>query len=166
MFKNLLEYQKLDGKILALKRDVQNNAAKQTLNKVVALVKDSQNKLLELETKAKSSIQEYEKYKSDYEKVFAELAKLNKQDASNLSEEMLNENLEKANQLVAILGTLERGLSSQAENINTIIKNFEVCRNNIVTYRQKYKESKAKCDEIEANVKPSIEEIKRQIIQA
>ncbi len=164
MFKNLLEYQKLDGKILALKRDVQNNEAKQTLNKVVALVKDSQNKLLELEAKAKSSIQEYEKFKSDYESAYAELAKLNKQDVSNLTEEKLNENLEKANQLVSVLGALERGLSSQAENINSIIKNFEVCRNNIVTYRQKYKESKAKCDEIEANVKPSIEEIKKQML--
>ena len=67
MLEKLLEYQKLDGKMLALKRDLEKNPAKQNLNKVVVLVKDSQNKLLELETKAKAAIQDYEKYKAEYE---------------------------------------------------------------------------------------------------
>lgn len=163
MFKNLLEYQKLDGKLLALKRDLEKNEVKQTLNKVVVLVKDSQNKLIELEAKAKLSIQEYEKSKADYEKTYTELAKLSKQDVEKLDENQMNDNIEKASQLVNVLSVLERALSSQAENVNAIIKNFEVCRNNIVVYRQKYKESKLKCDELESSTKPKVEEIKKQM---
>lgn len=163
MFSNLLEYQKLDGKLLLLKRDLEKNEAKLTLNKVVALVKDSQNKLIELEAKAKASIQEFQKNKADYENAYSELAKLTKQDVEKLSESQINENMEKANQLVSALSSLERALSSQAESINNIIKNFEVCRNNIVTYRQKYKESKTKCDQLEISIKPKVEEIKKQM---
>lgn len=165
MLEKLLEYQKLDGKLLALKRDLEKNPAKQNLNKVVLLVKDSQNKLLELETKAKAAIQDYEKYKAEYEKAFKELNALTKNDLEKMTEEQISASIEKANSLVALLGSLERGLSSQAEAVNAIIKNFDLCRNNIVAYKQKYKESKTQCDELEAGLKPQVESIKKQMLQ-
>ncbi len=162
MFKNLLEYQKLDGKLLKLKQSVEKNPAKQTLNKVVVLVKDEQNKLLELETKAKSVISDYEKCKIDYDKAYKSFMELSSN--ANYSEEKINENLEELNKLVTSLTLLERSLSSQAELVTSIIKNFETCRNNIVTYRQKYKESKTNVEEYESSVRPQIEEIKKQMI--
>ena len=165
MFEKLLEYQKLDGKLLNLKRELDKNAAKQTLNKVVVLVKDSQNKLLELENKAKVAISEYEKYKAEYEKTVAELNAINKNSIESMTEEQLNANIEKANNLVNLLGSLERGLSSQAKTVEEIIKNFDVCRNNIVAYKQKYKESKAECDKVEENAKPQFEAIKKQMLE-
>ena len=165
MLEKLLEYQKLDGKLLSLKRDLEKNPAKQNLNKVVILVKDSQNKLLELEAKAKAAIQDYEKYKAEYEKAFDELNSLTKNDLEKMNEDQISASIEKANTLIAQLGSLERGLSSQAEAVNAIIKNFDLCRNNIVAYKQKYKESKTQCDELEAKVKPQVEEIKKQMLE-
>jgi len=163
MFEKLLEYQKLDGKLLSLKRELEKDATRQTLNKVVSLVKDSQSKLLELDAKAKACIADYEKYKKDYERVFNELSEISNKDVSSLTEEELSANVEKANQLIALIGTLERGLSAQAESINGILKSFDVCRNNIVTYKQKYKESKLVCEQHEASLKPQFEEIKKQM---
>lgn len=165
MLKNIIEYQKLDAKLLSLKRDLEKDASKQTLNKVVVLVKDSQNKLLELEAKAKSAIKDYEKYKIEYEKAYNQLNALIKQDVEGMTESQLNESIEKANQLVSLLGSLERGLSSQAENVSTIVKNFETCRNNIVLYKQKYKESKLACEKLEESIKPKVEEIKKQKLE-
>ncbi|MBQ9792896.1 MAG: hypothetical protein IJW32_04065 [Clostridia bacterium] len=165
MLKNIIEYQKLDAKLLALKRDLEKDASKQTLNKVVVLVKDSQNKLLELEAKAKSAISEYEKNKAEYEKAYNQLNVLIKKDVDSMTEAQLNESIEKANQLVSFLGSLERSLSSQAENVSTIVKNFETCRNNIVLYKQKYKESKLACEKLEESIKPKVEEIKKQKLE-
>ena len=48
MFEKILEYQKLDGQILALKRSLEKDEAKVALNKVIVMVKDAQTKLLEL----------------------------------------------------------------------------------------------------------------------
>ena len=58
--------------LFKLSKDLQYFKEK-TLNKVVVLVKDSQNKLLELEAKAKTAIAEYEKYKAEYDKAFKQL---------------------------------------------------------------------------------------------
>jgi len=164
MFEKLLEYQKLDGKLLSIKRELEHDVSRQTLNKVVSLVKESQNKLLELDDKAKVLNVDYEKSKNEYDKVFIELESLSKIDSSKLSEEELNANIEKANKLVSALSNLERTLSFQAENLSSIIKNFEVCRNNIVLYKQKYVESKNKVAGLENALKPKVEEIKKQML--
>ena len=82
-----------------------------------------------------------------------------------MTESQLSESIEKANQLVSLLGSLERGLSSQAENVSTIVKNFETCRNNIVLYKQKYKESKLACEKLEESIRPKVEEIKKQKLE-
>ena len=42
MFEKILEYQKLDGEILSLKRALEKDEAKIALNKVVSMVKDAQ----------------------------------------------------------------------------------------------------------------------------
>ncbi len=164
MLQNILQYQSLDAKLLAIKRQVEKDPAKQTLNKAMILVKDSQNKLLELEAKAKTAISEYESSKAEYEKAINNLNALTKQDVESLTEQQINENIEKANQLVQFLGSLERSLSAQADNVAAIIKNFDTCRNNIVVAKQKYKESKTKCENLEASLKPQYEEIKKQML--
>ena len=162
MLKNLLEYQKLDGKILSLKRGFQNDAANQTLKKVQALKKESQSKLLELDEKAKSALQEFEKNKKEYEKGVEELNKLVKQDDPDLTEDQMNKNMAKANQLVSFLGQLERTVSSQADNVSSISEQAKLLSNSIRQYQQKEKELKQQVANLEENLKPQLEEIKQQ----
>ena len=137
MIKNILEYQKIDAQILALKRNLEKDETKMSLNKVVSLVKDSQTKLLDLESKAKALIDDYNASKKSYEENYAQIVKYSKLDASSLSEEDANKYTEETNSIINNLSFLERTLSMQAENVNSIIKNFEVCRNSIVTLKQK-----------------------------
>ncbi len=161
MFKDLLEYQKLDAKLLKLNREIENNPSKQMLNKAVAIVKDEQARLLELDSKAKTVVANYEKCKQEYEKAYNSFNALSQ--SSEANEEKLAKNLEELNKLVSALTLLERTLSSQAELVTTIIKNFETCKNNIVVYRNKHKECKQKVEEYEANLIPQVEEVKKQM---
>lgn len=163
MFENIIEYQKLDGKILALKRNFDSSVDKKTLNQVVSLVKDSQTKLIELENRAKTALSEFEQNKKDYNALYEQLKTLSKIDANSFDEQKAQAELEKINKLTQTLSAMERALSSQAENVNSIIKNFEVCRNNIMTYKQKYKESKEKVDALQASLAPQVEQIKKQM---
>lgn len=165
MFEKILEYQKLDGKLRNLKREFDNNPAKQNLEKIKAIGKDAQNKLIELETKAKTAIADHAKYKAEYEKIVTQLNAINKTSVDSMTEEQINANLEKANALVNVLVPLERNLSSQAKLVEDILKNFEVCRNNIVINKQKYTQCKAECDKFEENSKPQFEEIKKQMLE-
>lgn len=163
MFENIIEYQKLDGKILALKRNFESSNDKKMLNQVISLVKDSQAKLIELENKAKTALADFEQNKKDYDSLYEQLKVLSKVDASSFSEEQAQAELDKINKLTQTLSAMERALSFQAENVNNIIKNFEVCRNNIMTYKQKYKESKEKVDNLQKSLVPEVEQIKKQM---
>lgn len=165
MFEKILDYQKLEGKILSIKRDLEKNEAKVTLNKVAALYKDSQTKLLELENKAKAIILDFDKCQAEYELSYNQLTTLSKADVSTLSEEEANAQLEKINKLANSLSQLERALSMQAEGVGAIIKNFEICRTNYMTYKQKYKESKDKVSSLQADIVPQVEQIKKQMLE-
>lgn len=164
MFENIIEYQKLDGKILTLKRNFETSQDKKMLNQVISLVKDSQAKLIELESRAKIALNEFEQNKKDYNALYEQLKALSKVDANSFDEQKAQAELDKINKLTQTLSAMERALSSQAENVNSIIKNFEVCRNNIMTYKQKYKESKEKVDALQASLAPQVEQIKKQMV--
>lgn len=161
MFKDLLEYQKLDAKLLKLNKELENNPSKQMLNKAVAIVKDEQARLLELDSKARTVVANYEKCKEEYEKAYNSFNALSQN--AETSEEKLSKNLDELNKLVSSLTLLERTLSSQAELVTSIIKNFETCKNNIVVYRNKHKECKQKVEEYEKNLTPQIEDVKSQM---
>ena len=163
MLQKLLDYQKLEGKLLNLERELESHPSRVTLNKVIALVKDEQNKLLALEDKAKNLMQEYEKSKKEYEETVDTISNLAKMDTATMTEEEISKNIEALNKLDTSLGFMVRTLSSQQEAVTAILKNFETCKNNIVILKQKYKESKLNFDKIEGDIKPKCEEVKKQM---
>lgn len=163
MFEKILEYQKLDGKILSLKRSLEKNEAKIALNKVIYMVKEAQAKLLELENKAKNLIEDYNLSKKNYEEAFNKINNISKLNVNTLQEDLATNYLEECNAILSNLSTLERTLSMQAENINSIIKNFEICRNNIVNLKQKYKELKEKVEENQLKITPEINTIQSKM---
>ena len=132
MLNKVLEYQKIELEVIKLKEKLASNPAKQTLNKMLALGKDAQNKLVELEKQAKTTLEQYEKTKADFESACDKLNKLIKQDSGDVPEENLRENIEQASALSITLGNLERSLSYQKDVVANIMKNFDLCRKNIV----------------------------------
>ena len=164
MFEKILEYQKLDGEILALNRKLEKDETKISLNKVVGMVKEAQSKLIDLENRAKLLIEDYNKSKTSYEESFSKIEKLSKLDINSLDEEKANNYLDESNNALNNLSILERSLSMQAENINAIIKNFEICRNSIVSLKQKYKELKQKVDENQSKMEPEIKAIQSKML--
>lgn len=165
MFEKILEYQKLDGNLLALEREVEMDPTKQNLEKAMAIAKDSQNQLISLDSTAKQAIVNYNKCKEEFERYFSELDKFNKEDLSSLSQEDLSKKLDEINSLSSKLALLERGLSLQAENINNIMKNSAELKKSIILNKQKYNENKQKFEDISKTQLPQIEEIKKQMLK-
>lgn len=163
MLQKLLEYQNLERKLINLKRELETHISKVTLNKVIIMVKDEQNKLLALDEKAKNLMQEYEKSKKEYEETFESISNLSKLNTDSLTEEEISKNIESLNKFTSSLGFLERTLSSQQGVVSKIIESFETCKNNIVILKQKYKDSKISYDKVESTIRPQCEEIKKQM---
>ncbi|NCB48508.1 MAG: hypothetical protein EOM55_02670 [Clostridia bacterium] len=165
MFEKILEYQKLDGNLLAFEREVEKDPAKQNLLKAMSLAKDSQSQLILLDETANKAIKEYENCKKEFEKNFTELDKFNKEDLSSFTVEVLNAKLDEINALLSKLASLERTLSFQAENISTIIKNSEHYKKSIILNKQKYNENKEAFEGINKKFAPQIDGIKKQMLE-
>ena len=67
MIKEILEYQKLDAKLVSIEKEIANSPAKQTANKMVEYVKAAQQTLVGLEQNASQLIAEYEKLNAQYQ---------------------------------------------------------------------------------------------------
>jgi predicted nucleic acid-binding Zn-ribbon protein len=165
MFEKILEYQKLDSKIMHLKREAEKDPAKQRMDEALSLIRDSQNQLLSLDQSARESLVDYEKCKNEFEKSFAELEKLSKEDLTPLSTEQLNVKLDSLNNLSTQLASLERALSTQAERVNAVNRNFDRLKKNIFVNKQIYTDSKEKCQEVCKKFQPQIDELKKQMLE-
>ena len=165
MFEQILAYQNLDAKVLKLKREYEKDPAKQNIINAMAVAKDYQNKLVELDSVASKTIADFEKNKKRYAQVSQMLEELNKQDASTLSSEDLSVQIDKINAISAELGTLERAISSLADSMSNILKNFDLYKQNIILSKQKYVENKQKLSQLEEKILPQVTAIKKQMTE-
>lgn len=163
MFEQILAYQNLDAKVLKLKREYEKDPAKQNLTKALAVAKDFQNKLVDLDSVASKTLADYEKNKKRYAQIFEALEQFNKQDMSGLSSEELSSQIDKINALSTELASLERAVSSLADSMSNILKNFDFYKQNIILSKQKYMESKQKISQLEEKIIPQVNMIKKQM---
>lgn len=163
MFEQILAYQNLDSKIIKLKRELEKDPAKQNINNAMAIAKDFQNKLVELDSFASKTLADFEKNKKRYAEAYKDFDKLNKQDVSNFSSDQLNEQIDKLNSLSSELGSLERSISALADSISNILKNFEYCKQNIMSSKQKFMENKQRLSQLEEKIAPQVNAIKKQM---
>lgn len=163
MFENILQYQRLNNKLLAIKRDFESNKEKENMTKFATLAKDNQNKLVEIDIESKKAIDNFNKCKATYEKLLKEIEEV-KDNQNQLTFEQKSKFIERAEQISTQLANMERNLSTQVELTNNLLKQFEICKNNIVKYKALYNDSKQKCGEIEQKFEPQINEIKQEML--
>ena len=65
---NILKYQSLDAKKQQLEKSILTSSEKAVMNKMIAYVKEAQNKSMELENQAKKLTEEYLALKKEYDK--------------------------------------------------------------------------------------------------
>lgn len=161
MFEKFLEYQRLDADLVKLERQLLGDPDKQNTAKLLSVIKNLQAKLIELDAEAEKSTKEFQRLSDEYDKKKDLLASLSsKKDATT---DEIQDNISKLNSLVSQLSNMERILSSKAEQVSTILKNFDNYKNSIVTNKEKYKLYKDKSTATENTLLPQIEKLKQQL---
>ena len=129
---------------------------KQIMNKMIAFVKDAQNKSGALENSAKQLVDDYKKTKAEYEKVLANIQKLIESDVQN------EKTLGVINTYSSDLYMLERKLNIIVTKTQETLKNFGVAKNNVIKAKQKHKECKEKYDAKINEITPKIAKLKQE----
>lgn len=161
MFKDLLEYQKLDAELIKLKNDIEQNPTKLLQEKSAKLGKDEQNNLLVLDARAKTLIEDYEKGKKEYEEACKKINALSKNGGE--TEEKISQTVKELNELFPLLTSLKDALDKQIKLVSEILTSFDNCKSNIVTYRNKYNSCKEEVEKYEATILPRIEDVKKRM---
>lgn len=156
MVDNILKYQELDRQIRLLEKESANMQEKQIMNKMIAFVKDAQNKSGELESNAKQLVDDYKKTKAEYDKVLANIQKLISSDAQN------EKTLGIINTYSSDLYMLERKLNIIVTKTQEVLKQFGVAKNNVIKAKQKHKECKEKYDAKVNEITPKIAKLRQE----
>ena len=160
MFEKIVQYQNLDIKKSKLLREIDSLKEKQEVDNYAKLIKDNQNKLAQIDNDAKTCIEQYHRCEIEFEKLKKEIEKIKN---SDLSLEQKNKWASQEHVMDKQLSNIERILSTQVENVNNIIKQFDLCKNNIVTFKNKYLQSKENYANVKQSYVPKVEEINKEM---
>lgn len=157
----ILQYQRLDIELHKLIRATENSEEKVVMNKMIAYVKDAQNKSGAIENSAKKVVEDYKNLRRKYDECNKKVnALISISDYQNIDYE---DAYKKINSLSSELFMIERNLNITINRAKELLKEFEVTKNNVIKARGRHKESKDKYEKLIASHAPKIEEIKKQM---
>ena len=155
----ILQYQKIDSEIQKLIRQSNNSEEKVVMNKMIAYVKDAQNKSNALEARGSALVDEYNALKKSYDDIYKKISKLTGQ--TNITD--YSTTFSEINTFSSDLFMIERNLNMVINKAKDLLKEFEVTKNNVLKARAKHKESKDKFEQKLNELNPKIENYKKQL---
>ncbi len=162
-FTKILEYQKKDGDLFRIERELSQNENKKIYQDMIGLVKKAQERSSSLESKAGELLRDYESIKKAYDENISQYEKFISKNLENVSEKDLEIIINATNSIINNLNILEKKLFTEAEILNNTLNEFNSTKKTYGTARAKYAESKQAYDE-ELNKKtPQIEQIKKEL---
>ncbi len=156
----ILQYQKLDNEIRKLERESQNSEEKVVMNKMIAFVKDAQNKSNVLESKGAKLVEDYNTLKRNYDVIYKKITKLTSQSEVTDFKTAFSD----VNTYSSELFMIERNLNIVINKAKELLKEFEVTKNNVLKARNKHKESKDRYEKKISETAPKIENLKKQLL--
>lgn len=157
--KGILEYQKLDGELFKIERQLKSNENKKMANKMHESMKEAQNRSYKLEEKAGALLSEIEKVKKQFKTQQDKLDEFMSKDLEKMSKEDLDKLSVLKDKLAQNLAILERNLTSLAENVNATLADFNKTIKTFNACKEQYAKSKAAYD----NDVKSVEDKKNEI---
>lgn len=159
---NVLKYQEIDLKIKKIESDILSSECRQNAGKMQQYLKDSQNKIMQLENSSGKVVDTYKKMTKLYNDFVDKLSELNKKiDGSTL------ENIEGLKELVGkyydILSRLEREISNVSNQINSINKEFDLVMKNARTARKNLEVYKDEYNKLKATKEPEVAALKSEL---
>lgn len=163
-FKNILEYQKIDGELYALEVSLARSENKKKCIALSNLAKEAQAKSAQLEDKANEVLKEFEEAK----KVLVQNTKLaealSKKDVEKMNNvEEIDRDITNKEKLSSNLTILDRKITKIAESINAILAEYNKTLKSYNEAKEKYKVCKEAYDKEVAEVEPKMKEIQAKL---
>ena len=162
-FKNILEYQKKDGELIIIERELNSSSSKKISTEMIAVVKSAQEKSGILENRAGGLEKDFNSLKKAYSETISQVEKFISKDLESLSQKDLENVISATNTILTNLNVLEKKLFSEAERLNITLNEFENAKKQYGVARAKYNQHKQIYDNLLKEKEPEIKKIKQQL---
>lgn len=164
MFKSILEYQRIEGEIIALETDLAKSGDREKAAQIQQSLKNQHSRLIVLETNAKKVNEAYTKAISKYEEYSKKLEELEKQITVVEADKV--ELYEKAyKDFAAVANALEKDITKLHNEIQSISREYEEIIKKSKSDREKFDKYKTSYSKQKATIEPQIEEAKKKLVE-
>ena len=163
MIDKILEYQKVDEKLIEIDKEVARSSIKKELNELYSSLKEAQTKLIENDKEARKILEELDKLTAVQNKGLNLVEKYTKQNLDELSQNELLELDNKIKRASSDLSEIEKRISRLNERIAQVLSNFDETRKSGVSIKKKIQEGKVSFEEFAKSKSQDKEEIKSQL---
>lgn len=162
-FKNILEYQRKDGELIKIERELNSSPSKKVSADMIMVVKKAQEKSAQLEKRAEVMLKDFESLKKTYQDNMAQVQKFISKNLESVSAKDLDNIISASNAIINNLGVLEKKLFLEAENFNIALNEFDQAKKQYGAARAKYTEHKQVYDSLLKQKEPEIAAIKKEL---
>ena len=165
MSSKLLEYQELDKKIKKLKKDIVVNVDQKEVLTLNNVIKDAQNKILELEETSKKLLVTLNKLMEVEKKGIAFVEKYKKTNLDKMTTEELKDFEAKAMQTSKQLSELETRISQHSAEVKKVVLDYKMYRKKILDAKDKRDALKNQTSDIVTLSDPDIDKLKKEMAE-
>ena len=163
MNNKLLEYQELDKKLKRLKKESNASNSDNVVENLNKVIKDCQNKILELEETSKRLLSTLNKLIEVQKKGIAYVEKCSKMDIDKMSEEELKDFDIKTTQTAKQLAELDSRISSHNAEVKKVVLDYKMYRKKILDAKEKRENLKTESSQNDDKTQPEFEDVKKQM---
>ena len=138
MLESMLEYQKIDGKLVKIEKEITESSAKKVVNKMVGIVREAQQKIVEIEKNSNNLLETFEKLQKSFEEQEKIANKFLKLKLETENEETLQDVETKLKQTTTNILVIEKAIAKLSKSITETLKQFELQKNEVLSAKKKH----------------------------
>lgn len=159
----MLEYQKLDGELFKLEKQLNESKYKVQMNETKEFASQAKDKMLQMEIEAKKYYDAYLDLQKVIEVNLKNVEILNKQEIAEMDLDKLKIFTEKSDLVSKNLSVLQKKLYSLQTSIQQHLVNFKKIKKDVETAKAKFAKAKEMYDSESQKIKPQMDEIKNKL---
>ena len=163
MLEEILEYQKKDGQLVKIEKEISESKAKKVVNQMVSIVKDAQQKIVLTEKNANSLIKSFDELNKAFLDEQKEIQKYLKLKLETEKEDALNEYEKSIKEATTNLLVIQKNIAKLSKSITETLKNFEQYKNDVIEAKKKHAQGMAAYNKLTESHTKEIEDLKKDL---
>lgn len=165
MLEEILEYQKKDGQLVKIEKEISESKAKKVVNQMVGIVKDAQQKIVLTEKNATTLIKTYNELNKSFENQQKVILKYLKLKLENENDETIAEYEKNIKEATTNLLLIQKNIAKLSKSITETLKQFEQYKKDVIDAKKKHAQGMDAYNKLIESHKKDVETLKAELVK-